>query len=101
MSLLERRDLVRLGRDARQWFLAEERRRVIGLVVFSVAASIFVSLLATVIVGLVSSRRAASPGEPASREGLGEPLAAVATPAGVPVMEARAATSSVEALVEA
>ena len=121
MSFLEERDLGRVGRDARAWLLQDrdlarrgsvardwlmhdERGRVVGLVVFSVAISILMSLLATAIVGMVSRRRAAAPDAP---DLVGEPLAAVETPAaavetpaGVPVMEA-AEAPLVESHVEA
>ncbi len=110
MSFLEERDLVRVGRDARAWLLQDrdlarrgsvardwlmhdERGRVVGIIVFSVAISILMSLVATAIVSMVSRRRAAAPDGPAP-EAIGEPLAAVdapaaaETPAGVPVMDA-------------
>lgn len=87
--LLADRDLVRRGREARAWLMQDERRRVIGLVVFSVAISIAMSLLATAIVGFVSRRRAAVPDDPV----------AIEIPAGGPVMDAPAA-QPVEASVE-
>jgi hypothetical protein len=62
------RDLPRRGREARGWLLHDERGRAIGLVVFSVAISIAMALLATAIVGLVSRRRAAVPAEPDAPE---------------------------------
>ena len=101
--LLQDRDLARRGSVARDWLMHDERGRVVGLVVFSVAISILMSLLATAIVGMVR-RRAAAPDAP---DLVGEPLAAVETPAaavetpaGVPVMEA-AEAPLVESHVEA
>ncbi len=97
--LMHDRDLVRRGRDAREWLTHDERGRVIGLVIFSIAISIFMSLIATAIVGFVSRRRAAAPDAPAP-EAIGEPLAAVEETAGVPVMDV-AGPAPVEAHVEA
>jgi hypothetical protein len=60
------------------------------------------SLLATAIVGFVSRRRAAPlPDEPGAPEVMGEPLAAVETPVGIPVMDAKAMPEVVESDVEA
>jgi hypothetical protein len=118
MSLLQERDLARVGRDAREWLIHDrdlvrrgrqagdwlrhdERGRVIGMVVFSIAISIIVSLMATALVGFVSRRRAAVPVEPAVGDPVGEPLAAVEAP-GVPVMDVAEPTPSlVESHVEA
>ena len=81
------REMARLGRDARDWLNRDERRRVIGLVVLSVAISIAMSLVATSLAGFVTRRRAAAPGDAAGEAAeLAEP--ALATEAGVPVMEA-------------
>ena len=72
----------------------DERRRVLGLVVFSVAISITMSLMATAIIGFVSRRRAAAPAD-ALPPDVGEPLAEVAAAlegaAGVPVMSSEMA----------
>jgi hypothetical protein len=89
LTFLQDRDLPRRGREAREWLADDERRRVISLVVLSVAISITVSLMATAIVGLVSRRRAG----PAA--GAEPPAAVGETPGtpelvGVPVMDAAA-----------
>ncbi len=87
------REMARLGRDARDWLNRDERRRVIGLVVFSVAISIAMSVLATTLVGTVARRRAGRPAEEitatadASDEGADGAGSPLATEAGVPVME--------------
>ncbi len=95
------RDLARRGREARDWLTHDDRGRVIGLVIFSVAILIAMSLLATAILGFVSRRRAAPlPDEP-KLEVMGEPLAAVETPVGIPVMDATAMPEVVESNVEA
>ena len=94
--LLRDRDLARRGSMARDWLTHDERGRVIGMIVFSVAISILVSLMATAIVGFVSRRRAAAP----APDAVGEPLAAVDTPAGVPVMDV-SEPEPVEAHIEA
>ncbi len=99
--LMHDRDMARRGREARDWLTHDERGRVIGLVVFSVAISIAMSLMATAIVGLVSRRRAGASPEPGTPEVMGEPLAAVETPAGIPVMDAAATPEVVESHVEA
>ena len=82
------REVTRVGRQARDWLTHDERGRVVGLFIFSVAISIAMSLLATAIVGLISRRRAAVAGDvtaPGAAEG--EPLAAAeAAAVGVPVM---------------
>jgi hypothetical protein len=105
------REMARLGRDARDWLNRDERRRVIGLVVFSVAISIAMSLLATSLAGFVTRRRAAAPGAELEAAGaaagdaageaaeLAEP--ALATEAGVPVMEAVAVVPGEALPVEA
>jgi hypothetical protein len=109
------REMARLGRDARDWLNRDERRRVIGLVVFSVAISIAMSLLATSLAGFVTRRRAAAPGAeleaagaaagdaagdaPGEAAELAEP--ALATEAGVPVMEAVAVVPGEALPVEA
>ena len=89
MSFLEERDLVRWGREAREWLTHDERGRTIGLVVLSLTISIAVSLMATAIVGFVFRRRAVSPIDAAPLD-VGEPMADVmAAPeqaVGVPVM---------------
>ena len=99
MDLFEERDLARWGRQARAWLTQEDRRRTIGLVVLSVTISIAMSLIATVVVGLVSKRRAGVPGAVLPAD-VGEPLAEVAPAAeeavGVPVMAAKAAVAEVE-----
>ena len=99
------REVARAGRAARDWLTHEERGRVIGLFIFSVAISIAMSLLATAIVGMVSRRRAAVADGAAAVEGAeGEPLAAVESPAGVPVMavtQPAPAEPQVEARTEA
>ncbi len=95
------RDLARRGRAARDWLTHDERGRVIGLVLFSVAISIAMSLMATAIVGLVSRRRAGASSEPRTPEVMGEPLAAVETPVGIPVMDPTATPEVVESHVEA
>ena len=51
------RQAARRGREARDWLTTDERGRVIGLVIASVAISILVSLLATALVGFVERRR--------------------------------------------
>jgi hypothetical protein len=76
LSFLEERDIPRRGREARDWLTTDERGRVIGLIVASIAISILASLLATALVGFVERRRGA--GEPGP-----EP-----DPAMVPVMDA-------------
>jgi hypothetical protein len=80
LSLFEERDLprrgreaVRRGREARGWLTTDERARVIGLVVASVAVSIAMSLLVTALVGFVSRRRNA-PAEDAPVESAGIPV---------------------------
>jgi hypothetical protein len=95
------RDLARRGREARDWLTHDERGRVIGLVIFSVAISILMSLLATAIVGFVSRRRASVTEEPVVPEVMGEPLAAVEAPVGIPVMDAAAVPEVAESHVEA
>jgi hypothetical protein len=89
LSLFEERDLprrgrdaVRRGREARDWLTTDERARVIGLVVASVAVSIAMSLLVTALVGFLSRRRNA-PAEDAPVES-----------PGIPVMDNAAATSA-------
>jgi hypothetical protein len=125
MSLLEDRDLVGLGRDARAWLLDDrqvarrgqeiarrgrearawlthdERRRVIGLFLFSIAISIAMSLLATAIVGFVSRRRAAAPADEVPVAVPDETAAADDTRVGVPVMGGEATLAVVEAPAEA
>ena len=100
MSYLEERDLVRLGRDAREWLLAEENRRVIGLVLFSLAISIFMSLMATAIVGFASRRQSATPVDETVGDVPGDGSAAVGEPLGVPVMMIDEAIEKTEAPVE-
>ena len=95
------RDLARRGREARDWLTHDERGRVIGLVIFSVTISIFMSLLATALVGFVSRRRAGASPEPGTPEVMGEPLAAVEAPVGIPVMDEAALPEMVESHVEA
>ena len=123
MSLLEDRDLVGLGRDAREWLLNDrqmalrgramvrrgrdardwlthdERGRVVGLFLFSVAISIAMSLLATAIVGFVSRRRAAAPADEVPVEVPEEAAAADEASVGIPVM-AGETKPAVEAPVE-
>ncbi len=94
MSFLEERDLALWGREARRWLMQDERRRVLGLVLFSVAISITMSLVATAIVGFVSRRRAAAPVDalpPDVGEPLAEVVAALEGAAGVPVMSSETA----------
>jgi hypothetical protein len=81
------REVTRVGREARDWLTHDQRGRVVGLLLFSVAISIAMSLLATAIVDVISRRRAAVSDDATAVEGAeGEPLAAVESPAGVPVM---------------
>jgi hypothetical protein len=98
VALFEERDLARWAREARAWLALEDRRRTIGLVVLSVAISVVMSLIATVVVGLVSRRRA-TPGDVAPVD-VGEPLAEVVPASeeavGVPVMAAEGALAEVE-----
>jgi hypothetical protein len=118
MSFLEERDLVGLGRDAREWLLHDrdiarrgrearawlthdERGRVIGLFLFSVAISIAMSLLATAIVGFVSRRRAAVPTEDLPAEAAEETVVADDAGVGVPVMGVEEAPAPSEAPIEA
>jgi Zn-dependent protease with chaperone function len=86
LSFLEERDVARRGRDAREWLTHDERGRVVGLLIASVAMSIAMSIIVAAIVGVVSRRRAVTADE-AAIEITGEPLAAVEAPAGVPVMD--------------
>jgi hypothetical protein len=60
MTLLQDRDAARMARDAREWLMEDERRKVIGLVVASIALSITMAVLMTVIMGVVARRRAAA-----------------------------------------
>jgi hypothetical protein len=100
--LMHDREMARRGREARDWLTHDDRGRVIGLVILSVTISIALSLMATAIVGFVSRRRAAPlPDAPGAREVMGEPLAAVETPVGIPVMDATAMPEVVESNVEA
>jgi hypothetical protein len=86
LSFLEERDIPRRGREARDWLTTDERGRVIGLIIASVAISILMSLLATALVGFVERRRTA----PA--DAVETVVAVVPEPEGVnvPVMEAAA-----------
>ena len=97
MTLLQERDAARMARDAREWLMQDERRKVIGLVVASVALSITMTLLMTAIMGVVTRRRAAARvGEPETGDSPAEP--AEVAPVGVAVMDVPA--SPVEAPVE-
>lgn len=99
MALFEERDPARWGREARAWLVKDERARTIGLVVLSVAVSIAMSLMAAAIVGFVSRRRAAAPGD-VQPPYVGEPLADVAPTAedvvGIPVMGTKEALAEVD-----
>ena len=90
MDLFVERDAARWGREVRAWLAHDDRARTIGLVILSISISIAMSLLATAIVGFVSRRRAADPGD-ALPPDVGEPLAEVAAAAegvgGIPVMD--------------
>jgi len=90
MALFEERDAARWAREARAWLAHDDRARTIGLVILSISISIAMSLMATAIVGFVSRRRAADPGD-ALPPDVGEPLAEVAAAAegvgGIPVMD--------------
>jgi hypothetical protein len=56
-TLFEDEELARRGREAREWLARDEHRRVIGLVLASLAISIAVSLLAFTMIGAVERRR--------------------------------------------
>jgi hypothetical protein len=56
---IEESGIVERGQDAWSWLRQDERGRIVGLVVASVAMSIAVSLLATALVRMVEHRRAA------------------------------------------
>jgi hypothetical protein len=100
MTLLEERDVARLARDARAWLIADERRKVIGMVLLSVTVSITLSLLMTAIVGTVTRRRAAAKAaRPESEVAPAELAGDVA--AGVAVMDVAAPETGPEAPVEA
>lgn len=96
LSFLEERDIPRRGREARDWLTTDERGRVIGLVIASVAISILVSLLATALVGFVERRRAAPIADAAAETA--DESAPGSDDVGVPVMEpATAAAETPEA----
>ncbi len=101
--LVQDREMARRGREAREWLTQDERGRVIGLVLFSVALSIALSLMATAIVGFVSRRRTGpqvdgempdAPGDAAAEGSAGEPV-------GIPVVDGDAAPAETEVHVEA
>jgi hypothetical protein len=60
MPRFAERDVARYVDDARAWLDADERRKVIGMVVLSITVSVMLSLLVTAIVGTVARRRAAT-----------------------------------------
>ena len=90
MLFMKRRSRFQRARQAGTWMTHDERGRVLGLVLVSVAVSIAIALLTTAIVGAISRRRAAAPGEPVEPEGHPEAGPAADEPAGVPVMEGTA-----------
>lgn len=89
MSFFQERDLARRGREVREWLTHDERGRTIRLVVLSLTVSIAMTLMATVILGFVSRRRAAAPLDTVTADA-GEPPAegetAPAEAVGVPVV---------------
>ncbi len=88
LSFLEERDIPRRGREARDWLTTDERGRVIGLIIASIAISILMSLLATALVGFVGRRRAAPVDE------MPEATAPEPEGVGVPVMDATRAPAA-------
>jgi hypothetical protein len=87
---LEERDLARRSREAREWLTQDDRARVLGLILFSIAISILMSLLATAVVGFVSRRRATAPGEPAVLEMPDDEAPVAPDAVGIPVMDVEA-----------
>jgi hypothetical protein len=55
---IEESGIVERGQDAWSWLRRDERGRIVGLIVASVATSIAVSLLATALVRMIEHRRA-------------------------------------------
>lgn len=76
-TFFEDEELGRRGREAREWLARDERGRIIGLFLASLAISIAVSLLAFAMIGAVERRRRRAGG-----------TAGDATPAEVEVPEA-------------
>ena len=95
MRFMRRRSRLQRADEARRWLTQDERGRVIGLIIVSVALSIAMVVLTTAIVGAISRRRAAAPEE----EPMGSELHAEADSladeeVGVAVMEGAAETES-------
>ena len=57
-SWIDDRKIVERGEGAWEWLRRDDRGRIVGLVLASVAVSIAMSLLATALVRIVESRRA-------------------------------------------
>ncbi len=58
MLFMKRRSRFQRANEVRGWLTHDERGRVVGLVLVSVAMSIAMTLLAAAIVGAISRRRA-------------------------------------------